>query len=144
MRGWAQALGEAFDLDETQHGGRLALAELDRPRSKGLRARSVGEGSSARSHRFLLDRTRLGAGQPASRRTSTVDRDGGPATRRRASMQVRRVDRTRVGSILLASQLSGPDGLNIVVEVAHDIRSPITSIRCLAETLERETVGTDQ
>jgi two-component system, sensor histidine kinase len=40
-----------------------------------------------------------------------------------------------------ASQLSGPDGLNIVVEVAHDIRSPITSIRCLAETLEREQSG---
>ena len=40
-----------------------------------------------------------------------------------------------------ASQLSGPDGLNIVVEVAHDIRSPLTSIRCLAETLERGQSG---
>jgi signal transduction histidine kinase len=40
-----------------------------------------------------------------------------------------------------ASQISGPDGLNLVLEVAHDLRSPLTSIRCLAETLERGQSG---
>lgn len=39
------------------------------------------------------------------------------------------------------AQMSGPDGLNIVVEVAHDLRSPLTSIRCLAESLERGQSG---
>ncbi len=40
-----------------------------------------------------------------------------------------------------ASRLSGPDGLALVVEVAHDLRSPLTSILFLAETLQREQSG---
>lgn len=39
------------------------------------------------------------------------------------------------------AQISGPDGLNMVTEVLHDIRSPLTSIRCLAELLERGQSG---
>jgi hypothetical protein len=34
-----------------------------------------------------------------------------------------------------ASRLTGPDALELVVEVAHDLRSPLTSILFLAETL---------
>jgi signal transduction histidine kinase len=41
----------------------------------------------------------------------------------------------------LADRLSGPDGLELVVEVAHDIRSPLTSILFLAETLQRARSG---
>jgi signal transduction histidine kinase len=40
-----------------------------------------------------------------------------------------------------SSQISGPDGLNMVTEVLHDLRSPLTSIRCLAEMLERGQSG---
>ncbi len=40
-----------------------------------------------------------------------------------------------------ASRLSGPDGLSLVVEVAHDLRSPLTSILFLAETLQRGHSG---
>ena len=40
-----------------------------------------------------------------------------------------------------ADRLSGPDGLELVVEVAHDIRSPLTSILFLAETLQRGQSG---
>ena len=40
-----------------------------------------------------------------------------------------------------ADQLSGPNGLELVVEVAHDIRSPLTSILFLAETLQRGRSG---
>lgn len=40
-----------------------------------------------------------------------------------------------------ASQFAGPDALSLVTEVAHDIRSPLTSIRCLAEAMEREQSG---
>lgn len=40
-----------------------------------------------------------------------------------------------------ADRLSGPDGLELVVEVAHDLRSPLTSILFLAETLLRARSG---
>jgi len=39
-------------------------------------------------------------------------------------------------------RLSSPDGLELVVEVAHDLRSPLTSILFLAETLQRGRSGT--
>jgi signal transduction histidine kinase len=40
-----------------------------------------------------------------------------------------------------ADRLSAPDGLELVVEVAHDLRSPLTSILFLAETLQRARSG---
>ena len=40
-----------------------------------------------------------------------------------------------------ANQLSAPDGMELVVEVAHDLRSPLTSILFLAETLQRQNSG---
>ena len=40
-----------------------------------------------------------------------------------------------------ADRLSGPDGMDLVVEVAHDLRSPLTSILFLAETLQRGRSG---
>lgn len=36
----------------------------------------------------------------------------------------------------LADFLARPDGMELVVELAHDLRSPLTSIVCLAEVLE--------
>ena len=39
------------------------------------------------------------------------------------------------------NRLSGPDGLDLVVGVAHDLRSPLTSILFLAETLSRGRSG---
>ena len=40
-----------------------------------------------------------------------------------------------------SARLAGADGLGLVVEVAHDLRSPITSILFLAETLQRGQSG---
>ncbi len=40
-----------------------------------------------------------------------------------------------------SDRLSGHDGLELVVEVAHDLRSPLTSILFLAETLQRGRSG---
>lgn len=40
-----------------------------------------------------------------------------------------------------ASRLAGPDGLGLLVEVAHDLRSPLTSILFLADTLQRRLSG---
>jgi len=39
------------------------------------------------------------------------------------------------------SRLSGPGSQDLVVEVAHDLRSPLTSVLFLAETLQREQSG---
>jgi signal transduction histidine kinase len=39
------------------------------------------------------------------------------------------------------SRLTGPDSLDLVVEVAHDLRSPLTSIMLLSETLRRGQSG---
>ena len=39
------------------------------------------------------------------------------------------------------NRLTGPDALELVVEVAHDLRSPLTSILFLAETLQRGSSG---
>ena len=41
----------------------------------------------------------------------------------------------------LASCLSGPNGLDLVVEMAHDLRSPLTSILFLSEALQRGQSG---
>lgn len=40
-----------------------------------------------------------------------------------------------------AQQLSGTDGLALLMDVAHDLRSPLTSILVLAETLQRGESG---
>jgi signal transduction histidine kinase len=40
-----------------------------------------------------------------------------------------------------ASRLSGPEGPELMVEVAHDLRSPLTSVLFLAETLQRGQSG---
>jgi signal transduction histidine kinase len=41
----------------------------------------------------------------------------------------------------LAACLAGPRGLELVVEMAHDLRSPLTSILFLAEAMQRERSG---
>ncbi len=41
----------------------------------------------------------------------------------------------------LASPLVGPDGFSLLVELVHDLRSPLTSILFLAETLQRAQSG---
>ncbi len=135
MRGFAQALGEAFEPEETTSvlqwlAGSVDLASRGIPPDR-------GEGASALG-RFLLDRlgsvllSLLAADQSVPRAEALRLLSGVDAVRR-----VIEPDWDRY----FASQLSGPDGLNIVVEVAHDIRSPLTSIRCLAETLERGQSG---
>jgi signal transduction histidine kinase len=40
-----------------------------------------------------------------------------------------------------AAHLAGADGMELLVEVAHDLRSPLTSILFLAETLQRGQSG---
>ncbi len=135
MRGWAQALGRAYDADETAQvletiTGAIVAAARGRIPERGAGASAVG--------RFLLERI------------SSVVLDLLSAAeeieRERALALVKGIDLVRRAiepdwDRYFSSHLAGPDGLNLVVEVAHDIRSPLTSIRCLAETLERGHSG---
>ena len=41
----------------------------------------------------------------------------------------------------LTAQLAGSDGLRLLIDVAHDLRSPLTSILFLAETMQRGQSG---
>jgi len=41
----------------------------------------------------------------------------------------------------LTAQLAGADGLRLLIDVAHDLRSPLTSILFLAETMQRGQSG---
>src|SRR5260370_38581154 len=41
----------------------------------------------------------------------------------------------------LTACLAGPNGLDLVVEMAHDLRSPLTSILFLAEAMQRGQGG---
>lgn len=41
----------------------------------------------------------------------------------------------------LAACLSGPNGLDLIVEMAHDLRSPLTSVLFLADALQRGQSG---
>lgn len=135
MRGWAQALGRAFDAAETRTILDWLASSIDLA-SRGF-IPERGQGASALG-RFLLERV-------ASVLLSLLETDAS-VDRTHAIRLLKGIDVVRRAiepdwDQYFSSQLSGPDGLNLVVEVAHDIRSPLTSIRCLAETLERGHSG---
>jgi signal transduction histidine kinase len=135
MRGWAQALGEAFDAEETGNILDWLSCSIDLASRGYIPER--GEGASALG-RFLLERVSsvlIGLLEA----DTTVER--GQAIRLMKGVDVVRRAIEPDWDQYFSSRLSGPDGLNLVVEVAHDIRSPLTSIRCLAETLERGNSG---
>lgn len=135
MRGWAQALGSAFDADETSSVLDWLACSIDLA-SRGF-VPERGQGASALG-RFLLERV---ASVLVSLIESDATVDRGKTIRLLKGLDVVRRAIEPDWDQYFSSQLSGPDGLNLVVEVAHDIRSPLTSIRCLAETLERGNSG---
>lgn len=135
MRGWAQALGSAFDAEETSSILEMLSNAIEHASKGAIPER--GQGASALA-RFLLERI-------ASVLISLIEADTS-ISREEAIRLMKAVDVVRRAiepdwDQYFSSQLSGPDGLNLVVAVAHDIRSPLTSIRCLAETLERGHSG---
>jgi hypothetical protein len=71
---------------------------------------------------------------------------GGPASAEETLELLRGLEDVRAGiepnwGQHFASRLAGPGGLELVVELAHDLRSPLTSILFLAETLQRGQSG---
>jgi signal transduction histidine kinase len=63
------------------------------------------------------------------------------AARRLESMAVRPVRQPEREPDSLAACLSRPNGVDLVIEMAHDLRSPLTSILFLAEALRRGESG---
>jgi signal transduction histidine kinase len=106
--------------------GRLDEATLD-PRARSIVGRRLLELLSG----SLLRRARDG-GRPLSA-DETLDL-------LRGLEEVRAAIEPNWGQFF-ASRLAGPGGLELVVELAHDLRSPLTSILFLAETLQRGQSG---
>jgi signal transduction histidine kinase len=115
-----------------------AIADIIRAGAAGVELNASGLARSQLSRR-LLRLTRIALIREAS--ALVPPPEGGQLLRLLSIME-------RVGEMLepdwaqhLSDRLSGPDGLELVVEVAHDIRSPLTSILFLGETLQRGRSG---
>lgn len=132
---WESVLAESFEASETQSVIEWVVLAIDQA-SRDLEL-APPEGSLALT-RFLIERV-------ASKTLENLEADDS-ADKADVMRILRGVDRVRQlvepdWDRYFSSQISGPDGLNLVLEVAHDLRSPLTSIRCLAETIERGQSG---
>ena len=133
---WAQAIEHASSADEVS----TLLAQL----SHALRAEASGErGDLSAAPRTPLSRQLLGMirGSFLDRVQALGGADGGQLVRLLQAMEVVGRGLEADWSQHFADRLSAPDGLELVVEVAHDLRSPLTSILFLAETLQRGRSG---
>jgi len=133
---WAQAIEHASSADEVS----TLLAQL----SHALRAEASGErGDLSAAPRTPLSRQLLGMirGSFLDRVQALGGADSGQLIRLLQAMEVVGRGLEADWSQHFADRLSAPDGLELVVEVAHDLRSPLTSILFLAETLQRGRSG---
>ena len=133
---WAQAIEHASSADEVS----ALLAQL----SHAIRAEASGErGDLSAAPRTPLSRQLLGMirGSFLDRVQALGGADSGQLVRLLQAMEVVGRGLEADWSQHFADRLSAPDGLELVVEVAHDLRSPLTSILFLAETLQRGRSG---
>jgi signal transduction histidine kinase len=133
---WARAIEHASSADEVS----VLLGQL----SHAIRAEASGEGSEgAAAPRTPLSRHLLGMirGAFLDRVQSLAGVESGQLVRLLQAIEVVGRGLEADWSQHFADRLSAPDGLELVVEVAHDLRSPLTSILFLAETLQRGRSG---
>jgi signal transduction histidine kinase len=138
---WAEAEWER--VVEHAAGAEEATAQLAHL-SAAIRQEAAGTGSDTSAvPRNALSRRLLGL-----IRTAFVDRvralptpDPGQLLRILHAIEVVGQHLEADWSQHFTDRLSAPDGLELVVEVAHDLRSPLTSILFLAETLQRGRSG---
>ena len=133
---WAQAIEHASSADEVS----TLLAQL----SHALRAEASGDRDDlSPAPRTPLSRQLLGMirGSFLDRVQALGGADSGQLVRLLQAMEVVGRGLEADWSQHFADRLSAPDGLELVVEVAHDLRSPLTSILFLAETLQRGRSG---
>src|SRR5690606_40737655 len=93
----------------------------------------------AAMHRRLIDRVR-------AQLLDAWAKQPHPPTSARVLTAIAYLERVRThlepdADQYFASRLPGADGLELVVELAHGLRSPLTSILFLAETLRRGQSG---
>ena len=139
---WAEAEWER--VVEHAAGGEEATAHLARL-SAAIRQEAAGASSDLSAvPRNALSRRLLGL-----IRTAFIDRvrtiaapDPGQLLRVLHAIELVAEHLEADWSQHFTDRLSAPDGLELVVEVAHDLRSPLTSILFLAETLQRGRSGT--
>ena len=134
---WTNELGEAIDPAESRDALAWIVAAVDRA-TQGL-APEAGASTASVLGRHLLELLRadlVGAWSGAAIAPSAEDQ----LSILRAIEAVRKAIEPD-WSQYFNSRLAGPDGLDLVVEVAHDLRSPVTSILFLAETMGRGQNG---
>ena len=134
---WERAVEHAAGMEEvTPHLAQLCTAI--RQQASGADRRPGGAAPeralppAARAHPRGLRR----AGAGAARRPTPASCSGSSAPSSRWASGSRPTGRSTS-----PTGCPGPDGLELVVEVAHDLRSPLTSILFLAETLQRARSG---
>ncbi|MEN8374961.1 MAG: HAMP domain-containing sensor histidine kinase [Gemmatimonadota bacterium] len=126
---WRSELGDVEDADELRHEVALVAAAVadpsaEMPAASALRKRALD----------LLRGELLGGADPAGvDAAATLD-------------LMRRCERLREAwdaewSAHFSSRLSEPDGLDLAVDIAHDLRSPLASVLFLAEVLWQEHSG---
>lgn len=127
MAAWCSELGDVEDADELR-------AEVARVALAVARPDIAPPGASAMRKRALdLLRGQLLA-------------DGGASDDAETLRRVRACERVREAwdaewSAHFSSRLSEPDGLDLAVDIAHDLRSPLASILFLSEVLWQEHSG---
>jgi signal transduction histidine kinase len=134
---WGTDHGEAIDRREMLEVLTELATAVDE-RRQGV-TRAVPPRSATALGRHMLDRLRA----EVVHAWADPGRDIAPATALELLQSIETVREAiePVASRLAASRLSGPDGPELLVEVAHDLRSPLTSILFLAETLQRGQSG---
>ena len=133
---WERVVEHAAGADEvTAHLAQLCAA---------IRQEAAGSTSDTSAlPRNALSRRLLGLIRTAfvDRARALPDPDPGPAAPDPSAIEVVGQHLEADWSQHFTDRLSAPDGLELVVEVAHDLRSPLTSILFLAETLQRGRSG---
>jgi len=131
---WDNATGDAVDITEVQQVLASMVSAIEDP------AATIPPDARTVLGRYLIQLLRREVlEQWNSRSAPSQDAATVLAT-------VSAIDRVETAiqpgwSEFFANRLSSPDGLDLVVEVAHDLRSPLTSILFLAETLQRGQSG---
>jgi signal transduction histidine kinase len=134
---WRDQRGDALDAAEAAR----VLEWLGAAALRAARGEVLERGGPAAStlgrHLVELVRAEVLRGRPAA---------DAPSDREEILRVLDALERVREAtdpdwSAFFNSRLTGPDGLELVIGVAHDIRSPLTSILFLADTLGRGQSG---
>ncbi len=132
---WKNRHGDAVSLDEVSELLDLTIQAMSSPEQN----KSVDQRLRSVLGRRLLELLRTELVRHWRENPNDVDKDS--VVDLLAGMESVREAAEPDWDQHFASRLAGPDGLALVIEVAHDLRSPLTSILFLAETLQRGQSG---